>query len=105
LQAKLHRKVPERKRDKFGLKFYIEEERKLLMDPTEKPAWSTVGKLEKKEYNGPEKEPLEEGEEEDEYDEEVGSEESVEEEVRNWYQPEHEKDSHFVYVNNNRKTI
>ena len=98
--------MPERKRDKYGLKFYIEEEKKLLVDPDEKFKWSTIAKLEKKEYNGPAKEPLEEGEEEDEYDEESGSDEDIEEEVRNWYKKEdHEKDSHFVYVNNNRKTI
>jgi hypothetical protein len=62
LQAKLHRKVPERKRDKMGLKYYIEEEKKLLEDPSEENVWSTEAKLDKLEYNGPQKELLVEGE-------------------------------------------
>lgn len=52
----------------MGLKYYIEEEKKLLEDPNEKIAWSTEAKLDKLEYNGPQKEPLKEDEQEDEYD-------------------------------------
>ena len=54
--------------------------------------------------DGHQREDDEEGEEE-EYDEEESGSEMEEEDVKEWFKPEHEEDSHFVYVNNNRKTI
>ena len=90
----MHKKLPERKRDKFGLEYYIGEEKKLLVDPEEIPVWTNEKKLDKLEYTGPFKEPVDEkqGEEkEKEENDEDGSEsgsEDEEEEVRDWYKKE-----------------